>query len=536
MVLKKVNITIDNINPLITYAPPEAWREGDTSDAAYSNYDHQGTFTLTQTLEANASFTFYGVEVWVFGAKRANHGAYQVTLDGHTYKDTGKASPDLFQTVLFHGAGLKNTKHTVVLTDADNTPNLNFLDVDSITYQTVVDSKVDTITQQDDADSFDYSGVWSGSAQNSGSYSGGTGHTTSADGAYVEYSFNGSAVQIYGTAGPNNGGYSVKMDNGTYVSYNATKSSSFFQTLIYEINGLKEGAHKVTVVNRPYVNGQQLNIDYAVVNHNSTSTSSDDSSESSVSGAAIGGIVAGVVVLIAAIVAGVFFMRRRKRSAGGVYDLGTPAQMYELNPNSAEPLGSGRPDLFYSPYHTSIAQSRGSGYDSTLDLNTSRSGYQPSSAAAAEHDILEDPFASNHGHSDYETPRREEFTHNPSESLSNSDPFQTASRYQSSAQPSTPAGRLVAHNHSASLETTITTVVSETSTNPRGGGKGLQNPWPRGANQTLAHVPRDDLEASRMRVEGRPQDFGAVPLDHEVVPLDDLPPDYNQATEPFRAR
>lgn len=75
------------------------------------------------------------------------------------------------------------------------------------------------------------------------------------------------------------------------------------------------------------------------------------------------------------------------------------------------------------------------------------------------------------------------------------------------------------------------------STNPRGGGKGLQNPWPRGvANQTLTHVPRDDLEASRMRVEGRPQDFGAVPLHHDDVSLDDLPPDYNQATEPFRGR
>jgi hypothetical protein len=72
--------------------------------------------------------------------------------------------------------------------------------------------------------------------------------------------------------------------------------------------------------------------------------------------------------------------------------------------------------------------------------------------------------------------------------------------------------------------------------NPRGGGKGLHNPRPRVANQTLTHVPRDDLEASRMRVEGRPQDFGAVPLDHEDVRWDDLPPDYNQATEPFQGQ
>jgi len=263
------------------------------------------------------------------------------------------------------------------------------------------------------------------------------------------------------------------------------------------------------MVNRPYANAQQLNIDYAVVNHNSTATSPGNSSRSSsVSGAAIGGIVAGTVALIAAIVSVLFFMWRRKRSAGGVYDLGTPSHMYELDPDSAEPLGR-RLNPFYS----------------------ARSQFQDQSPLALpfRREESEDPFANpGIGHSDDELPRGDLFSRNISEPLS-SNPSQTASGYRSSAPQETAPG--ITHNASAPIA-----AVSEMPRNPRGKRKRLQNARPSVANQTLTHVPRDELEVSRMRVDGRPQDFGAVGLDHEDVCWDDLPPDYNQATEPFQSQ
>lgn len=59
----------------------------------------------------------------------------------------------------------------------------------------------------------------------------------------------------------------------------------------------------------------------------------------------------------------------------------------------------------------------------------------------------------------------------------------------------------------------------------------MRQQLPSTANQPLSHIPRTDLEEARMRVAGRPQDFGAViPQAFDGV---DLPPDYHQATEPF---
>jgi hypothetical protein len=177
---------------------------------------------------------------------------------------------------------------------------------------------------------------------------------------------------------------------------------------------------------------------------------------SRVSGAAIGGIVAGAIALIAAIVAVVLFMRRRKRSAGGVYDLGTPSHMYELNPNSTEPLG-GRLD----PFYPAQSQFRGSGSirdDSTLNLNATQ---PPPSAIPFRREDSEDPFVNpGIGHLDSGPPRGDPFSHDLSEPLS-IDSSQTAS--SSSAPQETAQGRrLIAHNPSASIDTTITAVVSET--------------------------------------------------------------------------
>jgi hypothetical protein len=81
---------------------------------------------------AKASFTFNGTSVQIFGAKRANHGGYQITLDGATNPpENGTASPNIFQTSLFSADSLEQKLHTVTLTNA-GTPGHVFTDIDFV--------------------------------------------------------------------------------------------------------------------------------------------------------------------------------------------------------------------------------------------------------------------------------------------------------------------------------------------------------------------------------------------------------------------
>lgn len=90
----------------------------------------QSSFTLTSKNNANASFWFYGTGVQVFGAKRNNHGPYQVTIDSTTYAQvSGQAvDPGSFQTSLFSTVALTNGFHKVTIVNIGST----FLDIDFV--------------------------------------------------------------------------------------------------------------------------------------------------------------------------------------------------------------------------------------------------------------------------------------------------------------------------------------------------------------------------------------------------------------------
>jgi len=162
-----------------------------------------------------------------------------------------------------------------------------------------------------------------------GYYSGGTGHATDTAGAYVTYTFQGPAVQIFGTAGPGNGGYTVQIDGGQSASYNATADSFFPQIMIYENNNLGQGSHIVKLINQPYESGQTLNIDYAIVSQAPSSNQPLSSSRSSLlTSSAIGGIAAGACIFVAvAMVLSFIVWRDGRNRKPRVYDLSSPVSM-----------------------------------------------------------------------------------------------------------------------------------------------------------------------------------------------------------------
>ena len=98
-------------------------------------YTDNGTFTLTTTYGASASFTFNGPAVWIFGAKRSNHGPYNITLDGQVYEDDGFYDGQAFQQVLFSAVGLDNAKtHTVEIINSYTDSTKPYLDIDSVSF------------------------------------------------------------------------------------------------------------------------------------------------------------------------------------------------------------------------------------------------------------------------------------------------------------------------------------------------------------------------------------------------------------------
>lgn len=80
-------------------------------------------------------------------------------------------------------------------------------------------------------------------------------------------SFAGDAVQIFGSVGPDNAPYSVELDGGSPVTYNATKQSDYQQVLIYYADNLGPGQHNVQITSQPAISGQSLNLDYALIDN-----------------------------------------------------------------------------------------------------------------------------------------------------------------------------------------------------------------------------------------------------------------------------
>ena len=105
-------------------------------------YDNNGTWRFTDSLSALAGFSFKGTSVWIYGAKRNNHGGYSIGFDGQEYPpDDGQDYPrfdgfndgGLFQQVLFSAVELDNTEwHSLYILNAYLDPARPYLDVDLV--------------------------------------------------------------------------------------------------------------------------------------------------------------------------------------------------------------------------------------------------------------------------------------------------------------------------------------------------------------------------------------------------------------------
>ncbi|KAG6331383.1 hypothetical protein ID866_7706 [Astraeus odoratus] len=266
--MQLITTIIDDKSPLISY--DDTWLPGTSADDSYADQYYLGTFTKNNQTNGKATFSFNGTSLWIYGARRTNHGTYTVQVDSATYSNNnGYSATNEFMVSLFNVSGLTQGSHTVSLTNT-GTGDLPYVDIDLIVWQSEVgdtDDELITETVQDTDPRFRYDDLaWNATPSDANFFNNGTGHYTETYQASATLTFTvWETVALFGSTGPLHGQYSVQLDAGQATTYNATTSLPFYGVTLFYADNLGTGQHQLTITNLPASSGQELAIDYALI-------------------------------------------------------------------------------------------------------------------------------------------------------------------------------------------------------------------------------------------------------------------------------
>jgi hypothetical protein len=211
------------------------------------------------------SFRFFGTSIGVFGAKRSNHGDYDVQIDGTSYPTFNGQSPTSeFNQSLF-SSNMDLGLHNLTIINEGST----FFDIDYVTFETNIgndDEDLIVNTFKDTHPSFTYtpSSAWTTPAL-VGTFQGGSGHATSQPSSQATFTFQGDAVALYGPVGPNSTlAYSVQVDGGSPSLFSANKQFYRPQQMLFYTGNLGAGQHSLQIQLSSTSSGE-FAIDYANV-------------------------------------------------------------------------------------------------------------------------------------------------------------------------------------------------------------------------------------------------------------------------------
>ncbi|KAF8135573.1 hypothetical protein EV363DRAFT_1320954 [Boletus edulis] len=270
---------IDDKSPLISY--DATWLPGTSQNDNFAVDYYLGTFQKNSAADGTATLSFNASAFWIYGANRPNHGTYTIQVDSNNHPNFNGSGNNLFQQTLF-SANVNQGMHTVSLMNTGGTSGF-YVDIDMIVWQSNVGNTDDQLVPElvPDVDPrFQYEqSIWettsASSDLNLNLFNNGTGHITATSAATVSFTFTVSeVVTLFGTSGPSNGPYSVQLDGGQAVQYNASNAyPTNYGVTIYHADNLGSGAHQILLTNLPATSGQYLTVDYAQVWNIATVTS-----------------------------------------------------------------------------------------------------------------------------------------------------------------------------------------------------------------------------------------------------------------------
>ncbi|SDW56188.1 glycoside hydrolase family 27 protein [Paenibacillus sp. CF384] len=204
--------------------------------------DYQDDVHFTQTNNDYFEYTFNGTGVELITEKDSSQGNMDIYVD-NVFKgtvSTYNATRQLQQTV-YAVSGLTNGSHTLKAVKKSGT----YMLLDKIRFSVPAD-----IAVNDTDTSITYSGSWTyNGSRGFGDYQDDV-HYTSTNNNYVQYTFNGTGVELVTEKEAGQGDIDIYIDNvfkGTVSTYNATRVA---QQSVYRIAGLTSGSHTIKAVKK----------------------------------------------------------------------------------------------------------------------------------------------------------------------------------------------------------------------------------------------------------------------------------------------
>lgn len=224
----------------------------------------------------------------VYGAKRGNHGLYNITrecavvclrrraptklsrflhaVDSSTpTSSNGLDTSEQFSVLLYSATNLSLGDHTIKVVNSPVSSDLNWLDLDYLIWEGSLPDSSRTVIVDNTNSSMKYIpdlGDWE-SEEDVNSFNRTVSRTQSNIGQ-MELTFFGEAVAVYGRVGSDNGGFMCTVDDGQSSTYTGYSSATAYQQTLCAANNLEKGVeHTISLANMPSGSEVWLEIDYA---------------------------------------------------------------------------------------------------------------------------------------------------------------------------------------------------------------------------------------------------------------------------------
>ncbi|KIJ39859.1 hypothetical protein M422DRAFT_32465 [Sphaerobolus stellatus SS14] len=305
------DVTVDDSSPMVIYS--DGWIDSNFTTAPSTSY-FGGTRHITGLKNANATLSFYGNGISVYGTRGTGYGSFSVLLDGQNQSASTSSSGNdsqQFQQLLFSKSDFVVSAHTVTIINDGN----GDLDLDYVVFAAGNgDPTVEAmnITVDDSSSQISYSPRSAWRSVENATYFDNSLRVSNTNGSEATFSFLGDAVSVYGTTGPDHGIFSVQMDNQSPMLLNASASESHTQTLLFFIGGLRHGQHTIKITNKE---NATFGLDVIGVSSWSSPVQFPSSFKhlSTANIPVIAGVLSGACVIIFWSIAAFLWLRRRRR-------------------------------------------------------------------------------------------------------------------------------------------------------------------------------------------------------------------------------
>lgn len=249
--------------------PGAAVTYGGTWTHGADNLYYNSTKSTSTALGSYCQCAFTGTNISIFGTKGPDQGKLSVNIDGAAPVVVDCYWPvPLFRVQLYQISGLTNAAHTVKATVASRNPaaSSNALNLDYF-LQTPGTPPSDLLATSADAapgTTVVYNGAWS-HVSSDAKYYATTNSSSATVGSYVDLTFIGNGVRLFGTRGAACGKLSFTVDGGPATVVNCYQGViNDYQVKLFETKGLTSGTHtlRATVATKdPASSGNTIALD-----------------------------------------------------------------------------------------------------------------------------------------------------------------------------------------------------------------------------------------------------------------------------------